>query len=70
MVLLENMRNWRKLTARQIGVESDIVLPRDVMEKIAHAQPDNKKALAKLMVDVPWRYHRFGEDIIQMIREA
>ncbi|MEJ2757527.1 MAG: HRDC domain-containing protein [Anaerolineales bacterium] len=70
VVLLENMRNWRKLTARKIGVESDIVLPRDVMEKIAHAQPDNKKDLAKLMADVPWRYNRYGEDIFQMIREA
>ncbi|MFN2144480.1 MAG: ribonuclease D [Anaerolineales bacterium] len=70
VILLENMRNWRKVTARKIGVESDIVLPRDVMEKIAHAQPDNKKALAKLMADVPWRYQRYGEDIYQMIQEA
>ncbi len=70
VILLENMRNWRKLTARKIGVESDIVLPRDVMEKIAHAQPDNKRDLAKLMADVPWRYNRYGEDIFQMIREA
>ena len=69
LTLIEDLRNWRKVTARKIGVESDIVLPRDVMEKIAHAMPKSKKELSRLMEDVPWRYGEYGEKILQITQE-
>lgn len=69
LTLIENLRNWRKHTARKIGVESDIVLPRDVMEKIAHAMPQSKKELSRLMKDVPWRYKQYGDKIFQITQD-
>lgn len=67
--LIEALRNWRKLKARKIGVESDIVLPRDVLEKIGHAMPKSREALAELMKDVPWRFQEYGEQIFQITQE-
>jgi ribonuclease D len=67
--LIEALRNWRKLMARKIGVESDIVLPRDILEKIGHAQPDSKEALAELMKDLPWRFQEFGDQIYQITQD-
>jgi len=67
--LIEALRNWRKQRARKIGVESDIVLPRDVMEKIGHAMPESKEALAELMKDVPWRFQEYGDQIFQITQD-
>jgi ribonuclease D len=64
--LIEALRNWRKLKARKIGVESDIVLPRDILEKIGHAQPDSKESLAELMKDLPWRFKEYGDQIFHI----
>jgi ribonuclease D len=67
--LIEALRNWRKQKARKIGVESDIVLPRDVMEKIGHALPESKEALAELMKAVPWRFQEYGDQIFQITQD-
>ncbi len=67
--LIEALRNWRKQRARKIGVESDIVLPRDVLEKIGHAMPESKEALAELMKDVPWRFQEYGDQIFQITQD-
>jgi ribonuclease D len=67
--LIEALRNWRKQKARKIGVESDIVLPRDVMEKIGHALPESKEALAELMKAVPWRFQEYGDQIFKITQD-
>jgi ribonuclease D len=65
---LENLRNWRKTTARQLGVESDVVMPRDLLEKIAEQSPRSKEELAEVMGDFPWRLNRFGRQILEVIQ--
>lgn len=67
--LIEALREWRKQKARKIGVESDIVLPRDVLEKIGHALPDSMDALAELMKDVPWRFQEYGDQIFSITQD-
>jgi ribonuclease D len=67
--LLETLRNWRKLTAREIGVESDVVLPRDVMEQIAYSRPKSEATLAKIMSDLPWRWQRYGKRIFELVQQ-
>jgi ribonuclease D len=64
---LDQLRNWRKLTAREMGVESDIVLPRDVMEAIALRDPRTTDDLVEVMRDLPWRLQHFGNDIIHLL---
>ncbi len=65
---LDALQHWRKITARGLNIESDIVLPRTTMEKIAAQNPTTPDALRKIMTDIPWRYERFGEDILSLLK--
>ena len=64
---LEALRNWRKDTGQQMGVQSDVILPRTILEEIAQANPKNKSELAELMGHLPWRLERFGDAILRML---
>lgn len=64
---IDALREWRKLTGRDLGVPSDVVLPRDVINRIAWADPHNMQALETQMQDVPYRFSRFGHEILNTI---
>lgn len=64
---LETLRDWRKETARKLEVESDVVLPRDVMELIANKAPATRNGLCDLMQEVPWRFEHYGDQILALI---
>jgi ribonuclease D len=64
---LENLRQWRMKTARALDVESDVVLPRDVLERVAMQNPGTIADLAEVMKDTPWRYQQYGEQILLVI---
>jgi len=64
---LDTLRNWRKSTARVMGVESDIVLPRDVLESIAEHNPRDLEELSHIMSGLPWRFKRFGSQILELL---
>lgn len=66
---LETLRNWRKLTARDMGVESDVVLPRDTLEVIAERGPHNMEELAAIMGELPWRLEHFGRKILDVLHQ-
>ena len=66
---LQALQNWRKNTAKQMGVQSDIVLPREILDDIAAKHPKNKEELQCIMAEVPWRYERFGHDIIRIVEK-
>jgi len=51
----------------ELGVPSDVVLPRDVLNRIAWADPPNADALQEQMQDVPYRFSHFGKDILSSI---
>ncbi|MBN2044842.1 MAG: ribonuclease D [Anaerolineales bacterium] len=65
--LTEALRNWRKETARKMNVESDVILPRVILEEIGSSLPRSRAHLEKLMEQVPWRYDQYGEQIYQLI---
>ena len=50
-----------------MGVESDIILPRDVLEVIAERGPHNLDELGEIMIDIPWRLSHFGRQILETI---
>jgi ribonuclease D len=64
---LDNLRNWRKITAREMGVESDIVLPRDILEAIAERNPRGLEDLQSIMREYPWRLGRYGQQILKVL---
>ena len=63
----EALRLWRKDTAMKLKVESDIILPRFLMEKIAKENPHNLDELAKIMAKSPWRLETYGEEILELV---
>jgi ribonuclease D len=60
---LDNLRGWRKAAATELDVESDVVLPRDIMEALARKDPKNLGEVEPLMASVPWRLKTYGEQI-------
>jgi ribonuclease D len=65
---LEALRNWRKHTASMMEVESDVVLPRDLMYALAEQNPLTPAVLSELLKPVPWRLARFGAEILEVLK--
>ncbi|HSV86161.1 MAG TPA: HRDC domain-containing protein [Levilinea sp.] len=65
---LETLRSWRKNTGEALGVPSDVILPREVLEMIAQANPKQMDELAEIMCDLPHRLEKFGSKIMNALR--
>jgi ribonuclease D len=65
---LDALRTWRKTAAQKMGVNSDVVMPRDLLYQVVESNPSNPEELAKVMKDVPWRLEHFGEQILDAVR--
>lgn len=63
----EALRNWRKRTARDRHVDSDIVLPRDTLWDIARANPSDASSLKKVMQPLEWRFETYGDSILKLL---
>jgi ribonuclease D len=61
---LEKLRVWRKNAAKEMDVESDVVLPRDIMYAVANANPTGFAELETLLAQVPWRLKTYGTQIL------
>jgi ribonuclease D len=70
LVRIDALREWRKLTGRDLGVPSDVVMPRDVLNRIAWADPHDMRALQGEMQDVPYRFDRFGCQILSILNNG
>ena len=64
----ESLRRWRQQAAAQMGVPSDVVLPKPHMQAIAAANPQTLDELRDLMADIPWRFEHFGEAILAALQ--
>jgi ribonuclease D len=64
---LENLRQWRKETAKEMGVKSDVILSRDLLIELAEKNPHDRQDLAQILADVPWRLNYFGEQILGVL---
>ncbi len=62
------LKRWRKDTGDRLNVESDIILPKDIIEIISQNQPTTLEELAKVMYEVPYRFSQFGEDILAVLK--
>jgi ribonuclease D len=64
---LNALSTWRKSVAEKIGIESDLILPKNWMHTIAEADPKTVEDLSKLMPQSPWRLENFGKEILKAI---
>ena len=69
LLRVDKLRQWRKNTGRAMGVESDVVLPKDLLYEFAETNPNNFGQVSEIMSEVPWRLSRFGEQIFQLLNK-
>ena len=67
---INTLRQWRKVTARQLDVESDVVLPKDLLMDLAKKNPQNQGEMEKILETVPWRIEQFGDEIFDLLRAS
>jgi len=65
---MDKLKIWRKDTAKVLKVESDIVLPKDLMESIAYHNPRTSTELSALMRDFPYRANRYSQKILEILK--
>lgn len=63
----KRLRKWRKQTAEIRQVDSDIILPREIMWIIASEAPQTPKKLHHLMKPLEWRFEKYCTDILHLI---
>jgi ribonuclease D len=64
---LEKLKNWRKKVAQEMGVESDIVLPKAYLNSLAEDPPKSLQELESIMRESPTRFRRYGEQIYRLV---
>jgi ribonuclease D len=67
---LEALRRWRKETALEMGVKSDVILPRDLLIALAENNPRHSAELERVLGEVPWRLERFGSQILDILSQS
>lgn len=63
----DRLHTWRKLRAQKRGVESDVILSREALWEIAHANPQSIEELQALSKMGDWRCQTYGEDILGIL---
>jgi len=63
----EALRTWRKKTAERRGVESDVILPREVMLEIARVGPTTPEELHRIMGPLHWRFRTYEAGILRAL---
>ena len=66
---IDALKEWRKTKGKEASVESDVVLPRDFVERIAAENPESMEKLHQLMARIPWRYQHYSKEIFSVLRK-
>jgi ribonuclease D len=64
---LQKLKNWRKRVAEELKVESDIVLPKAYLNRLAEQTPKSLKELEAMMNESPTRFKKYGEQIFRLL---
>ncbi|HEX7556089.1 MAG TPA: HRDC domain-containing protein, partial [Leptolinea sp.] len=65
---VDALKSWRKKTAAEMHVESDVILPREIVEQIYTVNPRTLSELAAIMDNFPLRLQKFGPEILQAVK--
>lgn len=66
---LERLKKWRLQRAREKGLESDVILPRDLLEEIAKSNPHTDQELSLIMRAMPERFKLYHDFIMEALKE-
>ena len=67
---VDSLRSWRKVTARNLDVQSDVVLPKVLLYTLAKQNPKTPGEVEDILQSVPWRLDKFGEEIFFLLRAS
>jgi ribonuclease D len=67
---VDALRSWRKNTARRLNVQSDVVMPKDLLYTLAERNPGTQGEVEKILQTVPWRLNKFGKEIFYLLRAS
>ncbi len=65
---VDRLKTFRKNAAAKMQVESDIILPREVLYDLALSPPQDWEAFLQRMALYPWRLEHFGREIFHAIQ--
>lgn len=63
----ETLRAWRKRVAEARHVESDVILPREVLWEIARLAPRTPAELEAVIAPLHWRFREYGGEILHIL---
>ena len=64
---LEKLKVWRKKVGLEMGVESDVILPKPYLSAMAENPPKDMEELALIMKETPSRVKKYGVQILQVV---
>jgi superfamily II DNA helicase RecQ len=64
---LEKLKVWRKKVGLEMGVESDVILPKPYLSAIAENPPKDIDELMFIMKETPTRVEKYGVQILKVI---
>jgi len=64
---LEKLKVWRKKVGIDMGVESDVILPKPYVSALAGNPPKNMDELALIMKETPSRVEIYGAQILKIL---
>lgn len=64
---LEKLKVWRKNLGLEMGVESDVILPKPYLSALAENPPKNADELALVMKGTPSRVEKYGAQILKVL---
>lgn len=68
--LVDRLLNWRKQRGREMGVKSDVVMPKEIIYDLARQHPTTRDELAQVLDVVPWRLEHFGDEILKHLKNS
>lgn len=66
----DKLHTWRKKRARERGVESDVIIGRDVLWTLARENPQSREEIEALELLGPWRLRTYSDDLLAVLRRA
>jgi ribonuclease D len=64
---LDKLKAWRKKTAEEMKVDSDIILPKKFLSILSEHPPGSPGKLKSIMQESPNRYRKYGDQIYRLI---
>lgn len=70
LVRFDALREWRRDAAEQRGVESDVIIAKEVLWAIARADPTSLEQLAQVPGMGAWKLKRYGTRLLEVLAEV